>query len=214
MKLILLVNRAVAAAEIADIPQFFPIVFRHTSGDDIDIIGKRQIPHLIDDLLRIICQVTDSFRSIHIVKLRQKRGIEKLGEKAEVRFVVGNGIHEEFHLLHQIIHVVEATHFPLHQAKADDGLFVAYQLFVLFVVNVDPFEQGGIGARVPILRQILGDDLPNVKFIGQLEGEDGVKYFLVLHEVDVFSRGHLIGIFAIPGDSSSRNNGPQIQVFT
>ena len=203
---------AVAAAEEADVVQAAVLLDEgHAARDDVDVVADSQLDEALANLVGEGGQSTDGLRLARVVELRHEGRVEVFGEEHEVALVVGHGVHEELHLLEEVVQRLVRTHLPLHQADAHRGLGRDILLRGRLVVDVVPLEEAGVVAGLLVVGQVVAHHLAHVEVVGELEGQDGVVNLLLAHLVDVFLGAHLVGILVVVGDAAAEHDGLQVQ---
>ena len=187
--------------------------FRHAAGDDVDVVGDGKLDEFIPQADGVGGQFADGAGFAQVVVIRHQGRLEEFRKEDKVGLVVADGVDEVFYLFDQGVEVAEQAHLPLYDTDADDIFGQVDQLFLLLVIDVVPFEQGGVFFRRPFLRQVIADDLPHVEVVRKLKGEGRVVDLLEFHTVDILPRGQLVAVVFVVGNAPADDDGTQVEVF-
>ena len=178
MYLLIHAHRSVPATQEAHIIECIVLLqIRHGTCDDVDIVRDGQFTEAVAYLACILCHGANGLCLAHIIELGHERRIEILGEEDEVALVIAHGIHEELHLLEEVIQRGIGAHLPLDKADTHRGTLLYIGIRGRLVVDIVPLEQCGTMLGLLVIGQIVAYDAAHMEVIGQLECEYGVVDF-------------------------------------
>src|SRR5690606_32377788 len=177
--LLLLVDRAVAQADVSDVVDVAVVHTRRVrAADDVDVELERHLRERGADARGEPAQRFDGFdrRKLLLLGAEQHQG-EEFGEQDEVGAVVGSHVDEVLDLADELVEALYRARLQL--AGGDANAFHAAgdaELSALVLVDerVAPDQVHAVAARTTVFGQIAAEQPDRLKPVGELKAQDRI----------------------------------------